>query len=276
MRKFWLGAFLLCCTAASSAQSLVMGVSEGTSGGLDHAQVINKYQGLADVIGRSIKQKVNVVFIREFAALEEGLKTSRFDFLIARPSDYPARAIRDYGYQYLASAKPDGQCYLIVHKDSPLKTLSDVRGKRFALPEQAAYMTKFCRAELRTKGIDLTKEKVQYVREQGAVAFYIDNKFVDVGGVASYSGVAKKWEKDGNRILHKSVAQPYFPLIAAKHITAAQREAIKRSLLAMKDSEADRSVLKMIGINEFDVGTEQRLRDLPKWLDPTSNSIISR
>lgn len=36
---------LAACCQAAAAQDLVMGVSEGTSGGLDHAQVISKYQG---------------------------------------------------------------------------------------------------------------------------------------------------------------------------------------------------------------------------------------
>ncbi len=266
MKKLWSGLALLAAMQCGWAQGLIMGVSEGTSGGLDHAQVVTKYQGLADVIGRSIKQKVNVVFAREFSALEEGMKTGRYDFVIARPSDYPARGLRDYGYKYVASAKPDGQCFLIVPKDSPVKTLADVKGKRIALPEPAAYMTKFCRAELRTQGIDTSGPNVQYVREQGAVAFYLENKFADVGGVASYSGVARKWEKDGNRIVHKSVPQPYFPLIAGKKISTAQVEAIQKSLVAMVGNPADEQVLKTVGIKEFDISSEKRLKDLLTWL----------
>ncbi len=260
------GLALWAASQGALAQGLIMGVSEGTSGGLDHAQVVTKYQGLADVIGRSIKQKVNVVFAREFSALEEGMKTGRYDFVIARPSDYPARGLRDYGYKFVASAKPDGQCFIIVPKDSPIKTLAEAKGKKLALPEPAAYMTKFCRAELRTQGFDTSGPNVQYVREQGAVAFYLDNKFAELGGVASYSGVAKKWEKDGGRILHKSVPQPYFPLIAGKKVSTAQVEAIQKSLVAMKDNEAEQAVLKTVGIKEFDVTSEKRLKDLLTWL----------
>lgn len=260
------GALLAAAAPLAAAQGLMMGVSEGTSGGLDHAQVINKYQGLADVVGRSIKQKVNVVFVREFSALEEGMKAGRFDFVIARPSDYPARGLRDYGYKFVASAKPDGQCHLVVHKDSAIKSLADMKGKKIVLPEPAAYMTKFCRAELRDKGFDVTGQNVQYVREQGAVAFWLENKFADVGGLASYSGAAKKWEKDGNRVIHKSVAQPYFPLIAGKRVSAANVEAIQKSLLAMPDNEPDQAVLKTVGIKEFDTASEKRLRDLLDWL----------
>lgn len=274
MKAVWLTLILGACMtwtggvgAQPQAQQLVLGISEGTSGGLDHAQVIAKYQGLAEVVARAMKARVSVVFAREFKQLEEGMQTGRFDFVMARPSDYPARGMRDYGYSYIASTKPDGQCFIIVPKGSTLKSIADVKGKRIALPEQVAYMSRFCSAELRDQGIRLDKENVQFVREQAAVGFYLDNKFADIGGVASYSGIAKKWEKDGNRILHKSVAQPYFPLVAHKRIRPEQIKAIQAELLALPDSESGQEVLKRIGIQQFDTGSEARMRELLKWLN---------
>ena len=258
----------LCAVVPAWGQDLVMAVSEGTSGGLDHAQVIAKYQGLADVVARSMKKKVNVVFAREFAQLEDGMKHRRFDFVIARPSDYPARGVKLYGYHYLASAKPDGQCLLITHKDSGIRSVADLRGKRIVLPEPAAYMTKFCRAELRDLGVDLAAENVKYVREQGAVAFYIEHKLADAGGIASYSGVARKWARDGQVVLHRSRPQPYFPLIAAAHVTEAQRAEIRKSLAAMHETPADQPVLKTVGIESFDTESGKRLEQLLDWLGP--------
>lgn len=265
MRRLLL-AVALAIGAPAWAQDLVMAVSEGTSGGLDHAQVITKYQGLADVVGRSIRRKVNVVFAREFSQLEEGMKAHRFDFVIARPSDYPARGVQLYGYRFLASAKPDGHCLIIAGKDSGIQKVADLKGKRIVLPEPAAYMTKFCRAELREQGIDLAREKVQYVREQGAVTFYLEHKLADVGGVASYSGVGKKWIKDGQPVVHRSRAQPYFPLIAGPGINEAQRAEIRKALAGMTQSPADQAVLKTIGIDAFDTGSEARLAALLDWL----------
>ncbi|MDW5440946.1 phosphate/phosphite/phosphonate ABC transporter substrate-binding protein [Polaromonas sp. SM01] len=250
----------------AQARQLVLGISEGTSGGLDHAQVMTKYQGLAEIIGRAAKAKVSVVFAREFKQLEDGMQTGRFDFVMARPSDYPARGMRDYGYSYIASTQPDGQCLIIVPKGSTLKSLDDIKGKRIALPEKIAYMSRFCAAELRDKGILIEKENVQFVREQAAVGFYLSNKFADVGGVASYSGVAKKWEKEGNRILHKSVAQPYFPLVAHKRIKPEQIKAIQAELLAMSNNEVGKEVLQRIGVEQFDTSSESRMRDLLTWL----------
>jgi phosphonate transport system substrate-binding protein len=254
--------------AVAQAQSdYVLAVSEGSSGGLDHAQVVNKYKGLADTLGRALKKPVNVVFAREFSSLDEGTKTGRYDFVIARPSNYPAKAIRDYGYSYVASAKPEGQCLMIVPKGSAIKTLAEIKKTRIVLPEKSAYMTHFCTAELRDKGILLSGENVTYVREQAAVGFYIDQKLADVGGVASYSGLAKTWEKNGNRILHKSVKQPYFPLIAHKKFRPEQLKAIQQELVAMGGNPEGQEVLKRIGIEEFDVTSGARLGELLKWLD---------
>ena len=185
---------------------LVFAVSEGTSGGIDADAARVKYQPLADVLGRAIGSEVKVAFFREFSALEKGMKENQFDFVLARPSDYPARGLRDYHYKFVATAKPDGQCILIVHKDSPIRKVAELKGKTFVMPEKNAYMTRFCRAELRDQGIILDNEAVTYVREQGAIPFSIENRISDVGGIASYSGAYAQWLKSGNRALHQSKA----------------------------------------------------------------------
>ncbi len=188
----WSAIVLAAWASAGLAQprDLVLAISEGTSGGLDHSRVIAKYGGFSNIVGAAIKRRVVVVFVREFSQLEEGMKTGRFDFVLARPSDYPARGIRDNGYRYVAHAKPDGQCFIIVPKNSAIKTLADTRGKRWVMPEKVSYMSKFCTAELRDQGIDLSKENVKFVREQALIGAYLDTNVADAGGVASYSGLA--------------------------------------------------------------------------------------
>ena len=153
---------------------LSLAVSEGSSGGIDAATARKKYAPLAQRLEQALGDSVEVVFVREFAALEQGMKDGRYDFVVARPSDYPARGLRDHRYQYVANAETDGQCMLAVRADSPIETLDQLRGKTFVMPEEVAYMARFCRAELRDKGIDLAQENVFYVREQGAIPFGLE------------------------------------------------------------------------------------------------------
>lgn len=275
-RRIWitsavaaLSAVCALATAPALAQprDLVLAISEGTSGGLDHSRVIAKYGGFTNILGSAIKRRVVVVFVREFSQLEDGIKTGKFDFVMARPSDYPARAIRDNGFRYVAHAKPDGQCFIIVPKNSPIKTLADAKGKRWVMPEKVSYMSKFCTAELRDRGIDLTKENVTHVREQALIGSYLDTNTADVGGVASYSGLARDWAKAGNPVLHRSISQPFSPLVAAKTITPKQVEAIQKQLTNIETAEGGADALKSMAIAGFDITGTQRVQELLVWLE---------
>lgn len=252
--------------SAQAAASLSLAVSEGTSGGIDAATARKKYAPMAERLSAALGTPVEIVFVREFAALEQGMKDNRFDFVVARPSDYPARGLRDYRYQYVANAEPQGHCMLAVTADSPIRAVAELRGKTFVMPEEAAYMTRFCRAELREQGIDLAKENVFYVREQGAIPFGLENGIADVGGMASYSGAIVQWEKKAQRVLHKSAGQPYMPVVASPDLSAEQITKARAVLLGLADDAAGQAFLKQLKITGFSAGGEERLRKLLAWL----------
>ena len=245
---------------------LSLAVSEGTSGGIDAATARKKYAPLAQRLEQALGDSVEVVFVREFAALEQGMKDGRYDFVVARPSDYPARGLRDHRYQYVANAETDGQCMLAVRADSPIETLDQLRGKTFVMPEEVAYMARFCRAELRDKGIDLAQENVFYVREQGAIPFGLEKGIADVGGMASYSGAFRKWRDQDQRVLHQSVGQPYMPVVAAPTVSAEHLNKARKVLLELPQDAAGREFLRSLGISGFTGNGEERLRKLLAWL----------
>jgi ABC-type phosphate/phosphonate transport system substrate-binding protein len=253
--------------SASTRTYVLFAISEGASGGLDASEILRKYSGLKAVMEQALGREVRIVAARNFELLERGLKERQFDFAMARPADYMARAIRDSKYSLVATANPDGMCTIIVPKDSPIKTLADLRGKRLGLPEAVAFMSRFCRADLRDNGIDIAKEtKLQYLREQDVVGYAVESGIIDAGGVASFSGVARNWEKKGGRILHRSVKQPYFPLIANGNLPRADVEKVRKAFIQLSESESGKEVLQSLGVQGFASGDEQRLIKLLSWL----------
>lgn len=253
--------------APAGGKRLILAVSEGTSGGIDAAEALLKYQPLASVIGKTLNTEVSVILARDFAQLEENMKSQAWDLVMARPSDYPARAVRDYKYTLVTTANPDGMCTFIVNKGSPLKKLEDAKGRRIVLPETTSYMAKFCRAELRDHGIIAANEPgLKYVREQDVVGYSIENDIGEVGGVASYSGVARNWEKKGGRILARSIKQPYFPLVAGPRIAPEDVARLRQALLDLAKDDDGKKVLSTIGIQGFVAGEDKRVLDLLKWL----------
>lgn len=253
---------------AGAGAELVFAVSEGTSGGgagITDAQMATKYKPLVDVMEKVLKDTVRVRYVRDFAALEAGMRNASFDLVIARPSDYPARGVRDYGYAAVTTTRPDGHCLIVVRKDSPFKTIQDVKGKSLILPEESAYMTKFCMAELRDQGHK--PGKIHYVREQAAIPFALSNHLAVVGGVASYSGVAKRLDAEGLRVLMQSRPQPFLPLIAGRRITPEQVQALRQAMTELIATEQGAAALGAIGLKAFDTNPQQRLLALLAWLE---------
>lgn len=250
-----------------AADPWIFALSEGTSGNVDSATITAKYEPLVKVLEAATGHDINLVIAREFTRLEQDMKSGRYDFVMARPSDYPARAIRDYGYKLVSTTKPDGRCIIIAPQDSSYKSLKDVANKRFAFSEQASYTSKFCMAELRDQGIVVDKTMVQHMREQDGVGFAVTQKIADVGGVASYSALGTSWEKSGGKVLHQSAPRPYFPLIASSKVAPADVAKIQAALQQLEKTEPGLKLLASLGVKGFNVETEKRLLDLLKWLE---------
>lgn len=256
---------LLACAAHAQAPRFLLAVSEGTSGGTTPQEIIDKYKPLADVMGKVLGAQVVVEPARNFQRLDEGMRAKRYDLAMARPSDYPARGVRDYGFRYVANAKPDGNCVFIVPRASPARTIADLKGRRIMLPEKVSYMAQFCSAELRDAGFDLSR--ASYVKEQENVVYQLQNGNAELGGIASYSKALKGIGDAGVRELQRSRPQPYFPLIAGGRISGKQIGDLRKELLKLSDTPAGKEVLARMGIAGFDDGGEQRLGDLLAWLE---------
>ena len=259
--------------AAAVPAGLLFAVSEGTSGGgsaVTDEQMAAKYRPLTEVMQQALGQPVRVKYVRDFRALEEGMKSGAFDLVLARPSDYPARGVRDHGYRAVTTTRPDGHCLLVVPKDSPYQSIADVKDlghKRLILPEAIAYMTTFCTAELRDRGLRVRPEQTYYVREQAAIPFALQNKLAQIGGIASYSGAAKRLERDGLRVLHTSRPQPFLPLIAAARITPEQVSALRAGMVALAATPQGARELAAIDLKGFDTNPQARLLALLQWLE---------
>ncbi|MCS6996383.1 MAG: phosphate/phosphite/phosphonate ABC transporter substrate-binding protein [Casimicrobiaceae bacterium] len=273
----WLGTLLACCVLGcflvvgmtervqAQTRAFTLLVSEGTSGGQDTFMVQTRFEPLAQLISRAVGAPVQILVARDFGLLERMIAEQRADFVIARPSDYPARGIRDHGYTLVATAKPDGQCVFIGPKGAkPWSSLRELNGKALALPEERSYMARLCRAVIRQAGA--SPASIKFHIEQGAVGFAVENGLFPVGGVASYSSVAANWEKKGGVILWRGEPQPYLPLIARRTVTPTQIERVREALRAVS-SDPNAPLLRSLNIQGFDTAQDDRLMRLLAFLE---------
>ena len=254
--------------AAAKGEQLIFAVNEGGSGNLDATEILLRYEEFIRIVEKAIGARLILVAVRDIQVLQRSLETSAYAFVLSRPADMLAQAVRDYGYTPVAVSREPAYCLFIVPKDSPLKSISDVRGKRIVTPDRYAYMWRVAFAMLRDNHIAMGRENVRSMRDQAAIAWSMENSFFDVGIVASFSPAGRTWEKKGGRVIATSPEVPNTPVIASKKVSAAQVARLSETLIALDSTEEGKAVLKKINVAAFKPTSTKVLIDLLNWLGP--------
>ena len=158
------------------------------------------------------------------------------------------------------------QALFIVRKDSPLRSIADVKGKSIVTPDQYSNIWRVANAMLRDNKISMANEKVRTMHDDAAIGWSLESGFFDVGVINSISGVGRTWEKNGGRVIARSPDLPNMPLIASPELTAAQVAKLRAALLALNSNESGQAVLKRIGLTGFRETSSQEFLDFLKWL----------
>lgn len=253
---------------AESDHRLIFAINEGAAGNLTATDILFRYESFKPYLEKALGTPITLVAVRSAKELRAALAKHAFDFVMSHPADALAEAVRDYGYQAVVVSTEPAHAYFIVQKDSPLKTIADVRGKSIVTPDRYAYMWRIANAMLRDNKIAMANEKVRTMNDQAAIGWSMEGGFFDVGVVASFSGVGRTWEKKGGRILARSPELPNTPMIASPRVSAAQIHKLRTALVSLDSAKNGPAILKSIGIPGFKEASSQSLLDLIAWLGP--------
>lgn len=281
IRPVWVP--ILLCAAALAANSgafaqqprpkgdqgqFIFAINEGGSGNLDATEIFLRWEDFTRIAEKALGVHLTMVAVRDIQVLQRSVETGAYALVLSRPADVLAQAVRDYGYNPVVVSSEPAHALFIVNKDSPLKTITDVRGKRIVTPDRYAYMWRIANAMLRDNKIVMAKEQVRAMRDQAAIAWSMENNFFDVGVVASFSPAGRTWEKKGGRVIAISPEVPNTPLIASRKISPAQVVKLRDALTALDSTEDGKAVLKRINIAAFKPASSQVFVDLLNWLGP--------
>jgi ABC-type phosphate/phosphonate transport system substrate-binding protein len=234
-----------------SAQDLVLAINEGVTyqdGGL----ASERYKPLLQLLSKELKQNVKLQKVDKYSVFEKGLAEGKYDLAFIHPAHVGLYAVKHDGYVGLVTAKgyTDYRAHIMVNKDSPLKTMEDLRGKKIGVPALESITTVMFTAALRQLNFPQPERAYTATRYQDAVPFMIENGFVDAG-VTGSAKVAKKWVDKGGRILAETKPTPIKQFIISKKISEADREKVKTLLLTLPDSEIGRTALSKINMTGF-------------------------
>lgn len=189
----------------------------------------------------------------DIPTFEDRLRSGDYDFAYMNPYHFTVFNQGDAGYQAVAKARDKRiRGIIVVHKDSPLQSLSDLNGMTLAFPAPAAFAASVLpRATLVAKNITFD---TKYVSSHDSVYEAVAKGLYPAGGgVIRTLNATDPKTREQLRILWTT--QGYTPHAIAVHprIPADVVTAVQRALIGMTDDEAGRTALMQLKVKGFEI-----------------------
>lgn len=268
MNKFLAAAcFALFSLNALAAEPVTLAINEGDSGQATAKDLRDKYKDLAQLISRAINREVNIVAANQTDRMRRGLAESKFDLAMVHPAHVALAATDSGNYHLVALTKghTDYRARFLVAGNSPVNSISDLKGLRVVTPEADSDSTVIGRAIMRDAGVLQEAREVKAVKSQDAVAYFLTNGYADVGVVGSDS-VAREWVAKGGKIIYESKPIPVKHVIASSRLTPEEIGKIRATLIDLGLSPQGRKILEQIGQQGFTPADQKQLATHGKWL----------
>ena len=203
------------------------------------------FKSLMDIVTKLSGVKFNFIKVTDYNAAVEAMRAGRADIAWFGAATYVI-AVDIANAEAFAAGIPKGQkdggyyTYFVVQKDSPIKTLSDAKGKVLALNNIGSTSGDYIpQVELLKAGLDIhNKEhfkRVLYAGSHDAALMSVVYGQADICGMSSHN--FKGRTSDGTvspekvRIVHISVKVPPAPLAYSKKLPLELRKKIKDAVL---------------------------------------------
>jgi len=230
-------------SAIYSQEALILGIHPYLSA----VEIYTRFTPLAEYLGKELGRPVNISIAASYESHVDAVGAGKVDIAFMGPASY-VKLIEQYGKQsLLAEFETTGgttfKGVIVVRKDSPIKTLSQLRGKKFAFGDPNSTMSHLVpRFMLLEAGIDL--------KQLGASEFKINHENIALGVLsgrfdagAIKDDIFKKFEQEGLRVLAASDPMPDHLFVARAGLSKDTVRRITKALLSMKDTGDGRRML---------------------------------
>jgi phosphonate transport system substrate-binding protein len=221
------------------------------------------YEDIFDYIGEKLGREVEMVQRKTYAEVNFLLEEERIDaaFVCSRPY---VEGHRDFGMELLCVpmcfGKTEYCSYFIVHKDSLIQNLEDLRGKVFAFSDPLSNTGML----IPTYTLAIMGERPESFFRRHIFTYSHDNsirsvaeKLVDGAAVDSLIWEYLKAEDPEwtaqTRIIYRSTPCGIPPVVVSPGIAPQLKEKLRSAFLNMHNDPRGREILKRILIDRFTV-----------------------
>ncbi|BCB96191.1 hypothetical protein JZK55_11130 [Dissulfurispira thermophila] len=233
----------------------------GVASMITPVDAVKYYQEIIDYIGEQIKQPVQMIHRRTYDEMDTMLERGEVKVAFICSAPY-VKNREKFGIELLVAPSVNGKAtyhsYIIVHKDSPIQSFPELKGKFFAFTDPKSNTGKLYPTYLlKTMGTTPEKffKKIMYSYSHNKSVEFVAKKIVDGAAVESivYEYMLKKNSPYAKQTKVIKRSQPYGipPVVVTNDIDAGLKKKIKEVLLNMHKTEKGRAILRAMMIDGF-------------------------
>ena len=251
---------LLAGGAAAQTGELVFAVTEGVTYQATPKEIRDKFAPLADALAKATGRRVRTVLVPAYNDVRAGLAQQEYDIAFIHPAHVSMAEIKAGRYKAVAwtTGFTEYAVSMLMPADSPLKALTDLKGRTLVTPDPDSITAVMVRAMFRTEQLVATAAReptpanvrVITTRYQDSAPFYIEKGFAQVAATAS-NAVVKAWTDKGGKVLVRSRPVPIKQIIVSAKMPADEQQRVRDALLGLKDSKSGRETLETLGYKGF-------------------------
>jgi phosphonate transport system substrate-binding protein len=238
------------------------------------------YKELMDYIGEKLGMDVELVQREKYEEVNELLRKDLLDVAFVCTGAY-VDGHDDFGMEILVAPVTQGRTvyysYIIVPKDSPAKSLEDLRGKTFAFTDPMSNTGKLAP----TYKLALMNETPAHFFKSTTFTYSHDKsiegvarKVVDGASVDSLIWDYLNWKNpeftSKTKIISKSDPYGIPPIVVSKAVSPELKANIKDLFLRAHKDPKGKEILSKIMIEKFvavDDGIYDSVRNMQSWVD---------
>lgn len=271
-----LSLLILLCSNASAQQTLKIGVAAMIS----PKETVKFYKEIVEYVGRKVGIPVEMVQRESYDEMDNLLERGEVKIAFICSGPY-VKNKEKFDVQLLVApqsyGKPFYHAYIIVHKDSPVKSLADLQGKTFAFTDPKSNTGKLVPTYMIAKNFNKTPEQffsnIIYTKSHDKSIEAVAKKIVDGASVDSliYDYAAKKNPvyTSLTKIIEKSPPYGIPPVVVTKDFDPTLREKIKQAFLNMHNDPEGKKILDGIMVDKFIIPKDSdynSVREMEKWI----------
>ena len=220
---------------------------------LSSTELYRRFSPLADYLGRELDRPVQIHIASSYESHINSIGRGKIDIAFMGPASY-VKLNRSFGrVPLLAAFETNGsrtfRGVIVVRKDSQIKTLSQLRGKKFAFGDVNSTMSHLVsRYMLLKAGVDVKHlSKADFLTNHDNIALGVLSGNFDAGALKE--DIYDQYAQQGLRALAISDPMPDHIFVARAGLPDDTVRKVSEILLSLKDTEDGRLVLSSIQKN---------------------------